>query len=385
MDNGIGKKIKFFHSSDWHLGTIGHSIRSSYGLPVTVLWVISAVDEMFEFAKKFHPGIIFLCGDILHRPSPSPITENALASCVRKFLGLGAKVFFLLGNHEHSAIGENPLEIYRTLDIPGVIVADRADVYELEIEGNELQVAAMPFNAIRDKNPVSVLENLADRIDHRKPSVLAAHIYLEGAYLSGTDRVPITGEPKLMPETLKGLPFQYVALGHVHRYQRVLNLPAVYSGSIQRINFAEEGQQKGFVYGSIEHKDFWRAEWDFMPVNAINFKTFKFDLRGASDPTEKILSLLGDEITDAIVRILYKQYVREPLPSSRRIRNAVLDKGALSCEIHRVTEKSAQENVSFQSPSGNIISDIERYIRTNRPELISQLSSILQMIQKLLD
>ena len=41
--------------------------------------------------------------------------------------------------------------------------------------------------------------------------------------------------------------FDYVALGHIHKHQVIGQNPhVVYSGSIQRIDFGEENDEKGF-------------------------------------------------------------------------------------------------------------------------------------------
>ena len=52
-----------------------------------------------------------------------------------------------------------------------------------------------------------------------------------------------------MPSQLAIEPFDYVALGHLHRYQNLKSYgyPAiVYSGSIERIDFGERKEEKGF-------------------------------------------------------------------------------------------------------------------------------------------
>ena len=61
----------------------------------------------------------------------------------------------------------------------------------------------------------------------------------------------------LMPSQLAIQPFDYVALGHLHRHQNLneSGYPAVvYSGSIERIDFGERKEEKGFCLVSIPEK-----------------------------------------------------------------------------------------------------------------------------------
>ena len=58
------------------------------------------------------------------------------------------------------------------------------------------------------------------------------------------------GQDIVIPKTVVANPrFEYVAMGHIHKYQVLTHQrpPIVYPGSLERIDFGEEREKKGFV------------------------------------------------------------------------------------------------------------------------------------------
>lgn len=74
-------------------------------------------------------------------------------------------------------------------------------------------------------------------------------------------------DPVLYPEDLSG--FDYVALGHIHEFQNI-GESIFYSGSIDRMDFNEEGQPKGFLVVTFEGKS---AQTEFLETPARKFMT----------------------------------------------------------------------------------------------------------------
>ena len=82
-------------------------------------------------------------------------------------------------------------------------------------------------------------------LDPTKCTVFAGHLFVSGATLGGGERSLTVGQiygvtPQAMPQV------QYVALGHVHRPQRVPGsaVPARYAGSLLQLDFGEREQKK---------------------------------------------------------------------------------------------------------------------------------------------
>jgi exonuclease SbcD len=136
--------------------------------------------------------------------------------------------------------------------------------------------------------------------------------------------------------------FDYVALGHVHRHQNLNKSndpPVIYPGSIERVDFSEEKEDKGYVLIELERG---RVQWEFCPLPVRVFRTIEVDVSDAADPQAALFKAIGKkDIKDAVVRLIYKL---------RSEQLDLIDNGA----VHQA------------------LSDAHSY--TIRPELVSQLA-----------
>jgi exonuclease SbcD len=125
--------------------------------------------------------------------------------------------------------------------------------------------------------------------------------------------------------------WRYVAMGHIHKHQslnRDLQPPIIYSGSIERIDFGEEHEEKGFVVAEITDGP---TTWDFIPgyhLRARPFLTIEVDVRGATDPTETIIAEIGrhGDLSKTVVKLIVQlRQEQEPLLVEREIKRALDD------------------------------------------------------------
>jgi len=145
---------------------------------------------------------------------------------------------------------------------------------------------------------------------------------VQGSDLSGSERTSlIAHEAKFTPGQLTPPPVDYVALGHIHRFQnrspgaepgatRIADAettPVVYSSSIERISFKEWDDRKGFLLVDIDVNGAGKTtSYEFVDTPARRFIAIHVDAREAAEPTEAILRALDQEdVDDAIVRVRY--------------------------------------------------------------------------------
>jgi exonuclease SbcD len=152
-----------------------------------------------------------------------------------------------------------------------------------------------------------VLEAEIRRLDPEVPTVLLAHLMADRANL-GAERFLAVGKGFTIPLSMLTRPcFDYVALGHVHRHQNLNKSndpPVIYPGSIERVDFSEEKEDKGYVLIELERG---RAQWEFCPLPVRTFCTIEVDVSGAADPQAALLKAIGKkDIKDAVVRLIYK-------------------------------------------------------------------------------
>lgn len=129
-----------------------------------------------------------------------------------------------------------------------------------------------------EKTLVSIVESFSSTNTWRVPSILLAHITVAGARKS---EVIAEVEPVISPESLSK--FDYVAVGHLHTFQQI-GKNIFYAGSIERLDFDEEGEQKGFIIAtlSLDDRD---IKTEFIPTPATEMKTISVeDLKSGKIP-----------------------------------------------------------------------------------------------------
>jgi exonuclease SbcD len=147
------------------------------------------------------------------------------------------------------------------------------------------------------------------KLDPALPSILAAHVWVAGAQVGSERLMTIGQEHTLLPGNVANPAFDYIALGHIHKHQVLtVNPPAVYAGSLERVDFGEEDDEKGFYIVDIEQdKQTGNRQvlFSFHEVTGRPFHTIGVDIdEGDSNPMVTILdSIHPDVVRDAIVRL----------------------------------------------------------------------------------
>jgi exonuclease SbcD len=152
-----------------------------------------------------------------------------------------------------------------------------------------------------------VLEGEIRRLDPEVPTVLLAHLMADRANL-GAERFLAVGKGFTIPLSMLTRPcFDYVALGHVHRHQNLNKSndpPVIYPGSIERVDFSEEKEDKGYVLVNLERG---RAQWEFCTLPVRTFRTIEVDVSEAADPQAALLKAIKKkDIKETVVRLIYK-------------------------------------------------------------------------------
>jgi hypothetical protein len=98
----------------------------------------------------------------------------------------------------------------------------------------------------------------------------------------------------------------YVALGHIHKHQAMAYAtPVVYAGSIDRVDFGEEQEEKGFVLVELPTDAKGRAEWEFRKVDARPFLTIEATVESdnATEDVVRAIARNANRLERAIVRL----------------------------------------------------------------------------------
>jgi exonuclease SbcD len=113
----------------------------------------------------------------------------------------------------------------------------------------------------------------------------------------------------LMPGALHLPAFDYIALGHIHKHQVLRQNPTMaYSGSLQRVDFGEESQPKGFCLIDLDPalpQGRRMTSFQFREVKARTFLTIEVDVpKSSDDPTTHVLHTISRyHVADSILRL----------------------------------------------------------------------------------
>ena len=340
--------IRLLHFADLHLGVENYGrMDPATGLSTRLTDFLRAYDQVVDYALENDVGLVVFAGDAYKTRDPNPTYEREFARRIQRLSTAGIPTVLVAGNHDTpSAVGRAiTVEIFATLEVENVHVAKKPEVIAIETKGGPVQVVALPWitrsallarDEYKNKNLEEINQLILDKVtnifegpdgllsqlDRTVPTILAAHATVQGA-IYGSERSVMLGQEVILPPSLAKNPaFDYVALGHIHKHQ-VLNEqpPVIYSGSIERIDFGEEREDKGFVVAEVERG---RANWQFVKTDARPFVTIEVDAQ-SDDPTTEILeAIAARNIENAVVRIIvHTTAEKEPLVNEGEIRRAL--------------------------------------------------------------
>jgi len=214
--------MKILHFADLHLGveTYGH-LNPSTGLSSRLEDYLCSLDELVDFALDQKVDLVLFCGDAYKTREPSQTQQRELAKRVRRLSEAGIPLFILIGNHDlpNAAGRATTMEIFDTLIVPGVTVANRPGVFPVETRQGVVQVAALPWvrrsallnrednrnldiNRINEKLQeilTGIITDLAGKINPDLPAVLAAHVWVMNACVGSEKSMSIGLEHMLLP------------------------------------------------------------------------------------------------------------------------------------------------------------------------------------------
>ncbi len=362
--------MKIIHFADLHLGveTYGR-IDPATGLSSRLNDFLAVFDELVDYALKNKVDLILFCGDAYKSREPTQTQQREFARRINRLAMAGIPILLLTGNHDlPNAIGRaTATEIFDTLAVKNVYVANKPETYKIATTGGMIQVVAIPWlrrsallsredaknltmEQVTLKMQEAITKAISDRasnLDPSLPAILAAHVSVSSAKAGSETMMSIGQEPIILPSSITLPAFDYIALGHIHKRQVISESPpVVYAGSLERIDFGEENDEKGFYVVEIETQGGKRhVSYEFHPVKARRFLTINVAIEAEeNDPTLIVLNAIKtrqEKLNDAIVRLI----INFPSTVESQLRNSDIKdalKGAYYFSIAREIQREAR-------------------------------------------
>ena len=326
--------LKILHFADLHLGVESYGrIDPATGLSSRLLDFLNALDQVVDYAVERRVDLVLFCGDAYRSREPTQTQQREFAKRINRLSTNGVPIFLLVGNHDlPNAIGRaTTTEIFDTLAVKNVYVSNRPQIYPIPTNSGTVQIVSLPwprrsalltreetksltFDQINQRLQQALTNIITAKIselDPGLPTILAAHVWVSGAQVGSERSMTIGQEHALLLSNVASPAFDYIALGHIHKHQVLSQSPpVVYSGSLERLDFSEEEDDKGFYLLEIEpDKEAGKklVSFDFHRVTGRCFLTITVNIEPQeAEPISTVLRAIAeqqDKIKDAIVRL----------------------------------------------------------------------------------
>jgi len=271
--------MKILHTSDWHLGQKFINNERKQENKKVLDWLLKVIDDE-------EIDLLLIAGDIFDTMNPPNYARTLYYNFLTKLEQTNCKYTVIVGgNHDSPSTLNAPKELLRTKNIfvVGNVPEKLEDeVITLQNKAGEIEavIAAVPYLRdvdIRQSVAGELYEDRSERIrtgiknhyhqlaEHLKqyeqlnvPLIATGHLFAAKAEDNKTSRIYIGNIENIDVDDFPAI-FDYVALGHIHKAQRVYYKNHIrYSGSLIPLSFKEigEGNEKSVYVLEFDGRTF---------------------------------------------------------------------------------------------------------------------------------
>lgn len=349
---------KVLFVSDTHFGCNRYSIvDKNSGLPSRLLDYRNSFSQVVDYAINNKVKAVVHSGDLFHRNTPTPTEEVVVLKEFKKLEDAQIPVHIINGNHDYNystgrshatgVLKNAPWKHIQVYDDPWIHVID-----------DNVEFHFVPY-----PHTPRVLET---KQSNRK-IVVVCHSHFSGA-LIGAESFMIAGGVREMPG-LEGA--SLVVSGHIHKRQEIKRgtYNIVYVGSMERSDFAERDEEKGFMLLDLDTLDYERVQ-----INTREFVQFEFnspsEVKFDRDVTDKVVKVKV-KCKESETKLIDFSFIRESLKTAHFI-------ASIDVEVER--EKRVRSSTITEKISA--IDAFKQYLELKKPtnrELVESLG--LRVIQ----
>ena len=283
--------MKILAFADAHINAV-QSGRwdNTTGLPVRVMDFLRSLDTIIDTAIEKNVDLVIFAGDAYKNNTPSPAHQAAFDSRILRLENAKIETYLLVGNHDMSSRScDHALTTFKTFKAKYIHVVDEIELIKTDAF-DIVNLCWVHKSHLVTGEVIQQLETLIEGMDPNTPNIFMGHCSIVGAKFS-SERLIMLGDDLILPsKLLTESDFDFVILGHIHKHQ-VIDDQIIYPGSIERVDWGESGEDKGFIIADVR-KD--SCDWKF----------HKLDTRPMLD--YKVLLESKEEIHQAIYREMDK-------------------------------------------------------------------------------
>ncbi len=260
--------MKILHTSDLHIG----KYIGTYDLKEDTEYVLN---QVVDTAIRERVEVVLISGDIFDRPNPSEEAIKMYVSFLKELLDKNIKVIAISGNHDSGI----RLSAYKEILGKGYFVEGEFNSPMRKVSLND-EYGPVNFYMLPFFTPFIVKSNLKlekglenydlamdeiikrENIDTSQRNIILAHQFVAGFKFGGSeedfsysngDEKNVAGVGIISLDKFQN--FDYVALGHIHKPQKISRETIRYSGSLLKYKTSEiDGPDKSVVIIDLKEK-----------------------------------------------------------------------------------------------------------------------------------
>lgn len=310
--------MRILHTADWHLGAVLKQVPR-------LADQLERVEEVLTICDERHVDVLLVAGDVIDETSPPRLASlmGKLGALLRPRLERGMTAVFLAGNHDRAWIFpllQTAGELYGgEFDSSRLLFCSEPEIRTVvSASGERLRLMLLPYpwpwnyslESVRGADAadrhrqivLAVQQRITDmeaeiKKDAKLPTVLVGHLLIAGVSAKRHELTEAEDVP--LPQVV--LPnYHYIALGHVHQ-SMALGKPEVrYSGSIERMDFGEVGEEKSVVLVEVDSRGL-RSQPEVIPLHPTELH--EFDWRAGDSIEEKATAAPAEAICKLTIHL----------------------------------------------------------------------------------
>ena len=240
--------MRFLHTADLHIGKIFDNISLTEDQ-------ICILNQIAAIAERENVDAVLIAGDVYQRSAPQAEAMEVFDGFLTKLTKAGKKVFMISGNHDSA----QRISYFSSLiKGAGVFTAEQFDGHlqtvTLNDEFGPLHIHMLPFVKpvhVKHALPGAKIDNYTDAVEavlaaspvnENERNILICHQYVTGAIPCDSEESSVGGLDNVEADVFEA--FDYVALGHIHRPQKMTRETLRYAGSPLKYSFSEKDDKK---------------------------------------------------------------------------------------------------------------------------------------------
>lgn len=246
--------MRLLHTADLHIG----KTVNDFSMLEDQKYILNQIKNIALYNKV--DGVV-IAGDIYDRAIPAGEAVMLFNDFLTELSKKGIAVYLISGNHdspERISFGENLLVNQRVFI--GGVYRGRLPVFPAEDKWGRVEIVLLPFIRPTQADARTSKEAVAKLLQgyfkeekntkEKKRRVLVTHYFVTDAgrepELSDSETtIHVGGLDNVEASLFKD--FDYVALGHIHKPQKIGDKPVYYAGSPLKYSFGEANQTKSVL------------------------------------------------------------------------------------------------------------------------------------------